>query len=570
MSMLRSHAGLILAVLLFLGLSSYQLSLPGLHYDEAVELVPAMQLLADQPVTSFRGNGVWLGERLLPLMTQDYIGALNTYLALPFFLVAGVGVVSARLMALAVAVATLILAYQLARQLAGAPAGNLTALLLGVGPTFVFWSRQGVFVTSVTAAIGLAAALAWLRWWRTRRPGYAIGGAFLLGLGIYAKLLFLWLVFGLAIAAAVCVVVQSRGRLREPWRRARSAMGGWCLAGCGLTFVLGCGPLLLYNVQTGGTLDSVGSNLTTSYYGTDNLAFLANLGQRLEQFVAVLSGAHFWYLGDQPANRLAVVAFLAAFAVSVWLTRRARSHVGVLVPFVVIGGVIIASCATVSALWVTHFAMLAPWPALAVGCTVGILLQRPAANSQQPGRSIGVSRRLTIALLVLLLAAWVGDIVTDVRYHRALTLSGGLGAHSDAVYDLADWLEATAAQLDRSGAGPLPVAAMDWGIAAPAALLTRGAVTPAELFGYAWESDTALAVRLAEFIDHPGAVYLWRAPDEIIFDRSRQFQALYAARGLEEDIVAAFYERSGRPVLGATRLVPAGTAANPPQPPAPR
>ena len=35
--------------------------------------------------------------------------------------------------------------------------------------------------------------------------------------------------------------------------------------------------------------------------------------------------------------------------------------------------------------------------------------------------------------------------------------------------------------------------------------------------------------------------------------------------GLDEDILGAFYERSGRPVLGATGLVPDGSALNPPQ-----
>jgi 4-amino-4-deoxy-L-arabinose transferase-like glycosyltransferase len=579
--MWRTRAGLFVALVVFLGLSSYQPDLPGLHYDEVVELVPAMQLLADQPVTTFRGNGVWLGDRLWPLMTQDYIGALNTYLALPVFLAFGVGVVSARLMALAVAVITLVLAYQLARQLAGPAAGNLTALLLAVSPTFIFWSRQGVFVTAVTGAIGLAAALAWLRWWRTRRPTWAIAGAYLFGLGIYAKLLFLWLVFGLAVAAVVCVLIQSRGRFRAVWRRLFDLSGGWRLAApCSLAFVMGCAPLLAYNLETGGTLSSIGSNLTTSYYGTNNLAFLANLGQRLEQFVAVLSGSHFWYLGEQEANWLAVAAFVTALGASVWLSWHTPADARVLLPFSVIGAAIIASCATVSALWVTHFAVLAPWPALAVGCTAGRLLGQSApeqralegmaAGERRSGWRFGASPQLTVALVALVIAAWVGDVVVDVRYHRALTVSGGLGTHSDAIYDLAEWLETTTTQDEPAGAAAPRVAAMDWGIAAPAAFLTRGAVTPIELFGYAWESDAALATRLAEFIDHPEAVYLWRAPDEIVFDRSEQFRTLYSARGLEEDIVAAFYERSGRPVLGATRLVPAGTAANPPQPVAPR
>ena len=182
------------ALILFLGLTTYQLSLPGLHYDEAFEAVPAMQLLFHQPVTSFRGNGILLGEHLLPLMTQDYIGALNTYAAIPFFLILGVNPISLRAMAIAVSLLTLWLTYRLARALYGPAASVLAVLLLATNPTFVFWSRQGVFVTSATAAIGVGAVLMWLYWWRTSARRYALTGAFLLGLGVYAKLLFLWLI----------------------------------------------------------------------------------------------------------------------------------------------------------------------------------------------------------------------------------------------------------------------------------------------------------------------------------------------------------------------------------------
>ena len=165
------------------------------------------------------------------------------------------------------------------------------------------------------------------------------------------------------------------------------------------------------------------------------------------------------------------------------------------------------------------------------------------------------------AILVVTVAGalWAGDAITDVRYHRALAVSGGLGAHSDAVEDLARWLAADG----RQGA---PVLAMDWGIAAPVTFLTRGAVTPVEAFGYAWETDADFAARLSRFVGDPASIYLWRAPDEIIFNRSADLQRIYRPLSLEEDILEAFYERSGRPVLGATRLVPEGTAGNPPMP----
>jgi hypothetical protein len=175
-----------------------------------------------------------------------------------------------------------------------------------------------------------------------------------------------------------------------------------------------------------------------------------------------------------------------------------------------------------------------------------------------------------IGMSILLAAAWAMHAANDLRYHQALMRSGGLSAHSDAIYDMADWLVAAQREYAATGRGTLPVVAMDWGIAAPVNFLTLGVVRPVEAFGYQWQPDAALTARLERFVRQPEALYLWRAPDEVIFDRSREFKALYQPLALEEDIVAAFYERSGRPVLGATRLVPQGTAQNPPKPLGPR
>jgi 4-amino-4-deoxy-L-arabinose transferase-like glycosyltransferase len=537
------------AVALFLALAAYHLGLPGLHYDEAFEAVPAMQILLNQPVTTFRGNGLFVGGRLLPLMTQDYIGALNTYLAIPFFLLLGIQTTSLRIMSVAIGVLTLGLTFWLAKALYGSIAAVLAALLLAVNPTFVFWSRQGVFVTSVTAAIGLGAVLAWWTWWRTGARRYALVGAFLLGLGLYAKLLFLWLMIALGLG----VLLVNLGRLRPIRQRLSSGLGGWSLP----AFFLGSAPLLLYNLQTGGTLSSVGGNLTTSYYGTNNLALLANLAERLRQFAAVLTGSHFWYLGHSYANWLNLGLFVAALVIvggTAMGPDRDKAR-RALFPFVVIAGVILASCATVSALWVTHFALISPWPALAIAGAADFVLR--GSRHRPAWRQWSLVLILAIAITG---ATWMAEMATDVRYHRALAASGGLGTHSDAIQALSKWL------MD-GNRRHMPVVAMDWGIAAPITFLTRGEVAPVEAFGYDWEADSSFADRLAPFIDNPASIYLWRSPDEIIFDRSNDFRELYEARGLEEDILEAFYERSGRPVLGATRLVSEGKALNPPRVP---
>ena len=61
-----------LALGLFLPLSLYQLELPGLYYDEALDAVPAMQLVLGQKLDLVRNAGLSIGGYVLPLMSMDY------------------------------------------------------------------------------------------------------------------------------------------------------------------------------------------------------------------------------------------------------------------------------------------------------------------------------------------------------------------------------------------------------------------------------------------------------------------------------------------------------------------
>ncbi len=564
--------------IIYVSLSFYQLNLPGLHYDEAFEAVPALQLLQGQPVAAFRNSGLALNGQIFPFMTQDYIGAINTYIVLPFIAVFGPTPLALRVMSILMGAVTLGLTYLLAVQLSGSRgAGLAAALLLSVDPTFIFWNRQGIFVTAVTAPIGLAATLCWLRRLQGGSRGWTAAGAFFFGLGVYAKLLFLWLIAAL-IGAILLIKLPD-------WLKHRSYPGvGDRLSGnlgieilvALLAFSGGCWPLLAYNFQTGGTFLNIFQNAATSYYGVNNLAFGPNLLQRIGQFVTLLSSSHLWYLGSVISNSLPVLAFGLSLIVVIGIGFKPAppsednltSYSPVqqaLFPFLVIGLVIVASIGTVSALWITHFAILMPWPSLALAVGGAFIRSQVASRAWQvtgvtspipypPSRfPFPISRFIFAAGLGLLV---VTNLAVVIRYHLALAESGGLSAHSTAIYDMSDWLAQHAHG---------PVIAMDWGLAAPVTYLTGGQVTPTEVFGYVWNPDTELTTRLNKFIVQPEALYLWRAPDEIIFDRSPEFKILYRPRGLEETIEAAFYERSGRPILGITRLVPQGTAANPPK-----
>ncbi len=305
-------------LLLFLALGAYQLHLPGLHYDEAKEAgLNAMRLVSGQPVTAFRDATVRLGAWRLPLMVQDYIGSLNVLLAAPFLAVGGVNVVALRWLPLVIAGLTLLLTSRIAWRLGGPVAGGVTALLLAVNPSFVFWSRQGIFVTNLTALIFMASLLTGLRWWVERKPCDLWLTAFLWGLGIYAKLLFVWAIGGMVGVGCIAWLLKARNLKLEarngsiavatssqlPASSFQLRLLTW--GGAAVAFLLPLTPLVIFNVRTGGTLTSIFGNLGRSYYGVDNTAYLPNLLTRLKQLVTLLRGDHFWYLGGVFANQWA-------------------------------------------------------------------------------------------------------------------------------------------------------------------------------------------------------------------------------------------------------------------------
>ena len=104
-------------------------------------------------------------------MVQDYIGALNVYLALPALGISGIGVPNLRIVAILIGAATLLLLERsLSTWLAcltGSPAattgrpvpitlaGLMAVTLLAASPSFIFWSRQGIFVTNLTQPLTL-------------------------------------------------------------------------------------------------------------------------------------------------------------------------------------------------------------------------------------------------------------------------------------------------------------------------------------------------------------------------------------------------------------------------------
>lgn len=601
---------LIATISLFLFLASYQLGLPGLHYDEAKEAgVNAIELLHRAPVTAFRSATVSVMGLDLPLMVQDYIGALNVYLALPFLAATGIGVPNLRLLALTLAVLGMLalersvsewIALCCRRQVPTAPiapAALVCLTLLAAAPSFVFWQRQGIFVTNTTFPFTFACIWQGLRWLRLGENRALILSAFCGGLAIYAKLLAIWVVLPFG---GLCMIWwlrrRAKGALRDDsgvymrrhtgnlergrkvWVFAFRPIGLPLFAA--LAFAIPLIPLIVFNMKTGGTLSSIFQNLGSSYYGVDNAAIWKNVMVRWQQLLQTLRGDHFWYLGALEGNALSPLAALGLPAAAL-LRRESRRVVGPLL--LLLAAAFGASLFTVSDLFVTHYALLHPlaiavaaaglhelwrWRDSRVGSGVdpkgfsgcdgpqrrshfgkrfwdGL---RAAKAGQFSVSRPGTGTVLQAFLALLLCAVVLLDLRATIGYHRALTRSGGLIDHSDASYRLATDL--------RYGGMGAPIV-LDWGIEAPVRFLSEGNVRPIEIFGYSslQEPDTGFTDRLAPFLENFDNVYLLRAPGNEVFQgRRAAFERMVDERNGRLEREEIYTQLDGTPLYERWRV----------------
>lgn len=586
------RTALLVAVLLYLTLCLAQLSLPGLHYDEAKEAgINAMEMLQRQDVHAFRSAGLQIGPLFLPLMVQDYIGALNVYLALPLLALFGVTVPALRLVGVLCGIGTIVMAWALgnnlsavARQTPGATGseggrerdtqipeqasgwtGAVAALLLAASPAFVFWSRQGIFVTNVVVTLAVATAWAGLCWLRTGRTRALYLMAVLAGLGLWAKLLFVWVLGALVGVALVGWLLSRWGRidfgLQVLKRPARHRLRTLLIASA--LFLAALSPLLLFNLQTAGTFRSVFGNLGQSYYGVQNAAFLDNLSERLGQIATLLRGDFLWYLGGPFANSWALwlVALILGLALAGALTEMRAGRTRTMLPVLLLALLfvlllVVQSSFTVSGLFITHYAIIQPFvvllAALAADCGWQIANGRwRAARASAPARTStgrgGIWTALMVSLVAALVLWFAADLQTTIRYHRALAASGGHVTHSDAIDRLAGWLDEQEVKQ--------PVA-LDWGIDAPVRFLTENRVEPLEIFGYDRldAPDSGFEQRAAQFLPDLSRYYIARMPENTVFAGRREaLQAAAAAKGLELTVVEAFYDRSGKTMFVVLR-----------------
>ncbi|MEO6063754.1 MAG: glycosyltransferase family 39 protein [Thermoflexales bacterium] len=545
------------AIGLFLSISLRQLELPGFYYDEGFDLTPMLALMRGEQPELLRGIGLGLGGMTLPLMRMDYLGSITGYLSLPFMAVFGPGVAAARLQPIFFSCVTLALAFVAGRRWFGDRVAALGVLMLAANPSFIWFSRQGITVTSTMTVFSLASLIALdvarLRMGAGRNARFALlaAGVFA-GLGLWAKFVFLWWLVLLAVMAAVWLLAAGRGALR-----ARLAAGLRALPWLAAGFVVGNAPLLLFNLLgvAGGagapTLNLLlGSLAVPTQNGVVNADFLGNLGKRLADFEVFLNGSYFWYNGAPFGNTLAMPWFLGSLVVGSALVIRRSEWRTWLAVLACIAVYLPISSFTVSGLWATHIFILLPLPQWVVACAA---VWAAEAILALPPLS-GWFKRAPAPLATLALAAicialpFSRDLWVSEQQHASLARTGGSGRFSDAVYAMSAWLD---------GQRISEPIALDWGIRANIEVVTAGRVRPLEIHYFTGDAVEPFKQQARALLADPTRVYilLWSgdktAPGFAVFDHRAQFEQLAREQGKTVREVFVASERSGLPVYVA-------------------
>jgi len=545
------------AVALFLSISLRQLDLPGFYYDEGFDLTPMLALMRGEQPELLRGIGLGVGGMTLPLMKMDYLGSITGYLTLPFMAVFGPGVAAARLQPIFFSCVTLVLAFVAGRRWFGDGVAALGVMLLAANPSFIWFSRQGITVTSIMTVFSLASLIALdvarlgLGAGRSARVALVAAGVFA-GLGLWAKFVFLWWLALLAVIVAVWLLASRHGSLRG---RLVAGLGGlpWVAAG----FAAGNAPMLLFNllgVSSGSgapTLNLLlGSLAAPTQSGVVNADFLGNLGKRLADFEVFLNGSYFWYNGAPFGNTLAMPWFLGSVALGSALAIRRPEWRKWLAVLACIAVYLPISSFTVSGLWATHIFILLPLPQWVVACAAvwaaeAILALPPLSRWFK--RAPAPLATLALAAICIVLP-FSRDLWVSEQQHASLARTGGSGRFSDAVYAMSAWLD---------GQRISEPIALDWGIRANIEVVTSGRVRPLEIHYFTGDAVEPFKQQARAFLTDPTRVYivLWAgdktAPGFAVFDHRAQFEQLAREEGKRVREVFVASERSGLPVYVA-------------------
>ena len=431
----------------------------------------------------------------------------------------------------------------------------IAAALLAFDPSYILhirldWGPVALMMFFKVGSLYFLAEFA-----RTRKLFYLKVAALFLGLGLYDKANFLW--YLLALPLATFVVWGRQFRMLITLRNARQAL---------TFFLLGCWPLLVFNLVTGGRTFkeqiTEPENLWTAVRTRTGLLWSTMEGYEICKRV-----------NDGPPPPVEKVRIAKSTIGTEWIPRPLMS--GSLLPWMVLITlcvIILLLCSSKAKhrrivvfilllatliqleIYLTprtigshHIMMLYPFPHLLLAHVFALLTSRDLPwfeGRAMPRKFIG---RLTAAALGVLI---ISNLIVNVRCIRSFRKEGGRFLWSDAIYDLADYARQNQDQT---------YLLMDWGLNNQLLLLSRGAIKKLDMF---WALAETLPEAEEEQIDslyrwtwNPSSVFVFHTPERSISQQPRSlFAKMLTKYGLRSEMCKLFFQRDGEIVYSVEKV----------------
>ncbi len=521
---------------------------------QGLVLIPYVGIQTDEALFGsaiYQPIGVEYAARILghtvPTMVMSYIGALKAWTYAVIFAVWPPSPYSLRIPVLLIGAVTIWLFFLLLRDMAGRRAALAGAALLAFDTTFLLTTTFDWGPVAFQHLLLVAAVYFLFRFHRSGELVWLCAGFFCLGMGLWDKALFVWMLGGLT--AAVIVVFPRQFRFRLTWRNFGLA------AAC---FLLGCWPLVGYNKArelktfranarySAAGIDDKLDLIRWSMEGSSLLGYIVreepapqpgHPASSIEEWSVALSGAM-----DEPRVALTGVAFVLALGLLPWLwATPARKPILFALVFMVVTWVQMGFTQEAGG-GTHHTVLLWPFPHLVIAIAFA--------------QATGVLRRAGLAVLAAAITIVCGSNFLVTNQHLTQLIERGAGPiWTDAIYPLAACLETVPAKR---------VYIMDWGMFDALRVLGQGRLPLAVGSDQvAKESmDNTDRRLLNEMLETSDAIYVGHTDgNETLSGVSARMKAFAEAAGYRKRTLKVIGDRNGRPMFEVYRWVRSATSA---------
>ncbi len=533
------------AIGLYLLFSLAYLRLPGLECDETIFVNPALGNLDGTYVE-------WhlpVGHFDIPVMIMRYIGAVKCYLYAPIFALFGTSVTTVRLPVVLLGLVTLGFTYATVKAMLGGEIALLSSALLATDPSFIFanrldWGPNSLMMVFKT--ISLFLLWRWLTVGKTSRLALA---AFVLGVGLFDKVVFVWFVGALLLAFPICFWPEIKPRLRR---------GTVVIALA--SFLAGCSPLIAYNIRF--PLQTFEGQKPVDKPWAEESAYRYRLFRNTFQGSEVLIMMN-EQLPEELANTYRQPASGALDSVLTALLRvfpiqRSLTAIALALSLMLIGGLMLRArlhkrdparfffllflltaffiAITPQEIGTHHVVMVFPIS------HVLIALATWEAYNLLPGlRSFALKKAAQACLVGSVTLVLLAPVVVDAGYLKAFKARGGSGRWSDAIYAFDDYVNSNP---DKH------FLLMDWGFSTQLLVERKGKLNWEEAFVPVLDSPSAgeKVDAIHPYLTNPDDIFVFHQPPFATFPILEPFQKALTYYGLDFRIVAKFSQRDGRPI----------------------